>query len=315
MTKTVFMYSGQGSQYFQMGQSLYAAHQSFRRELDRLDGVAVSLWARSVLEALYAPGRAVSTPMVETKVSHPAIVMVEYALTQALARAGVVPDLVLGTSLGSYTAAAVAGAMSIEEALAAAYAHARALELRCSEGAMLAVLAPPTLFSEDFLRCRSELAAVNFATHFVISMPKHESVLVERELLARDVPSQRIPVSFAFHSRWIDDARDDFEGEVHSVRLRSCRVPLMCCDRVNLLTQLQGSYLWDVTRHPIRFPEAIAHLERSGPCRYIDLGPAGTLATFLKYLLPAGSASTAQPILSPYGNDLRNWSAATSWQG
>lgn len=306
------MFSGQGSQYFQMGAALYQANAVFRAEMTRLDAVVRQLSGRSVLEALYEPGRALSSPFDQTSVSHPAIVMVEYALAQALVHAGVKPDIVLGASLGSFTAAALAGALRIEDALAAALAHARALEQRCPPGGMVAVLESAELYKEDFIRNNAELAAVNFESHFVISAPSAQCAAIEAELGRRDIPCQRIAVSFAFHSRWIEDARSDFEAALRALPIRPLQLPFVCCDRAAVLTQLHAGYFWDVTRHPIRFPEAIAQLERDGACRYLDLGPAGTLATFLKYLLPRSTCSTAQAILTPYGQDLRNWTQATA---
>jgi hypothetical protein len=50
-------------------------------------------------------------------------------------------------------------------------------------------------------------------------------------------------------------------------------------------------------------------LEEQGPRRYIDVGPAGTLATFLKYGLPATTESTVHAILTPYGFDEKNLAA------
>jgi len=62
-------------------------------------------------------------------------------------------------------------------------------------------------------------------------------------------------------------------------------------------------------RRPIRFRESTARLEQRGACRYIDVGPAGTLATFLKYGLPATATSTVHSILTPFGFDQKNLAA------
>lgn len=66
---------------------------------------------------------------------------------------------------------------------------------------------------------------------------------------------------------------------------------------------------WRVVREPIRLRDTIAQLERAGTYRYVDLGAAGTLATFVKYALPPGSRSTTHAILTPYGHDIRNLTA------
>jgi hypothetical protein len=68
-------------------------------------------------------------------------------------------------------------------------------------------------------------------------------------------------------------------------------------------------------RKPIEFERTIAELEKRGPRYYVDVGPAGTLATFLKYALPSTSASRMYSILSPFGTELKNYDRLTSERG
>ncbi|WP_229518655.1 acyltransferase domain-containing protein [Massilia sp. PAMC28688] len=305
--KTVFMFSGQGSQYYQMGKALFDQQPVFRRHMEQLDTCVHALCGHSVLATLYAPGNQMGSAFDRTLLSHPAIIMVEYALARTLIEAGIEPDVVLGASLGSYTAAAVAGALPVSEALALAVAHARSLEQCSAPGGMIAILDDPQLMQEDFLRLHASCGGVNFASHFVVSAPAAQCLQIEAELRARDIAHQRIPVSFAFHSDGIDNARASFEVRTEGIRAGRARLPIMCCEQARLLTELPPGYFWDVTRQPIRFPDAIAALERAGHYRYLDVGPAGTLAVFLKYLLAPGSASTCHTILTPYGRDTANF--------
>jgi acyl transferase domain-containing protein len=174
---------------------------------------------------------------------------------------------------------------------------------------MIAVLADSALFAEDFLSGRSELAAVNFSTHFVVSARRAELTEIEIALRQRNISYQRLPVSFPFHSRWMDKVKAPFESFMRSIRLREGRLPLVCCDQADTLSGLSHDYFWNVVRRPIRFREATVRLEEQGPRRYIDVGPAGTLATFLKYGLPATTESTVHAILTPYGFDEKNLAA------
>jgi bacillaene synthase trans-acting acyltransferase len=80
----------------------------------------------------------------------------------------------------------------------------------------------------------------------------------------------------------------------------------VCCDQTAILLDLPEKYFWNVVRHPIRFRETIALLEQRDICRYIDVGPAGTLATFLKYGMPSTTKSIVHAILTPFGFDSRN---------
>jgi bacillaene synthase trans-acting acyltransferase len=308
---TVFMFSGQGSQYFQMGKALFDQDAPFRDSMLRLDAVARDLSGNSLVETLYSTASNKSARFDRTLLTHPAIFMVEYSLAQSLMRSGVMPDCTLGASLGSFAAAAVAGFIDAEDALAAVIRQANILEACCEPGGMLAVLGDPSLLAETFLSDNAELAAVNFSTHFVVSAKRSELAEIELGLKTRNVTFQQLPVSFAFHSQWVDAAKAPFEEFLHSVRVRKGQLPLLCCDRAEFLAELPQNYFWNVTRHPIRFREAIAQLERSGSYRYVDVGPAGTLATFLKYGLPPNSASKVHSILTPYGRDVQNFAALT----
>jgi bacillaene synthase trans-acting acyltransferase len=306
VSETVFMFSGQGSQYFHMGRALYDDNDTFRDWMLRLDDIARQSSGRSVIETLYSDENGRGDPFDRTLMTHPAIFMVEYSLAQSLIHAGVWPDVVLGVSLGSFAAATVAGFIGVEDALTAVMRQAIALEEYCEPGGMTAVLADPALFAEDFLSGRSELAAVNFCSHFVVSARRTELQEIETALRRYNVVYQRLPVSFPFHSRWIDKAKAPFESFMQSIQCKQGRLPLVCCDQTETLSHLSDEYFWNVVRHPIRFREATARLEQQGARRYIDVGTAGTLATFLKYGMPAATKSTVHAILTPYGFDQKN---------
>lgn len=302
------MFSGQGSQYFQMGRELFEQEASFRRWMLRLDDM-VRPSGRSVIEMLYSDAHRKGDPFNRTALTHPAIFMVEYSLAQTLIEAGISPDMVLGVSLGSFAAAAIAGFLSVEDALSAVLLQAAVLEEYCEPGGMTAVLADPALFEKEFRGDRAELAAVNFSSHFVISAKLAELSTIEDVLKKQEVGYQRLPVSFPFHSQWIEKARAPFESFMRSISCRQGRVPLVCCQQAASLSELSEGYFWNVVRHPIRFRETTARLERKGPRRYIDVGPAGTLATFLKYGMPAESRSAVHAVLTPFGFDLKNLAA------
>jgi bacillaene synthase trans-acting acyltransferase len=128
-------------------------------------------------------------------------------------------------------------------------------------------------------------------------------------LKQRNIGFQRLPVSFPFHSQWIDKAEASFALFMRSVPRKRGRLPLVCCDQTSILSDLPDGYFWNVVRHPIRFRETTARLEELGDHRYIDVGPSGTLATFLKYGMSAATKSAAHSILTPYGSDQKNLSA------
>jgi acyl transferase domain-containing protein len=305
--KTVFMFSGQGSHHLGMARELFETNDLFRGSMLRLDALAQMLGGEPVIEALYCGS---NTDLFDrTLLTHPAIFMVEYSLAQCLIGVGVEPDMTLGASLGSFAAATVAGCLDVEDAMRAVMHQAFTFEARCVRGGMIAILADPALYSERFLSANSELAGVNFPSHFAVSARHAHLADIEAALRERGITHQRLAVSFAFHSRWIDEAQGPLAAFMRSIQRKDARLPVVCCARAEPLADLPEDFFWQIVRQPIRFRDTIARLECSGAYRYIDVGPGGTLATFVKYGLPAGSRSTTHPILTPYGQDQKNLAA------
>lgn len=303
MGKTVFLFSGQGSQHFQMARALWQHEPRFRAELLRLDAMVRDLAGTSVVAALYDDANDKASAFDALELTHPAIFMVEYALAQTLIDAGIQPDLCLGASLGSFAAAAVAGCIEVEHALGAVIQQAAALEACCEAGGMLAVLADTETFAQQGLHELGELAAVNFAAHFVVSAPRDNLAEIEARLKAARIAWQRLPVGFAFHSHWIDPAQAPFASFTAALPLRRGALSLACCDQAAVLQELPTDFFWQVVRRPIRFGATVEMLEQTQAFEYIDLGPAGTLATFLRYLLPAQRKASIHAVLSPFGDD------------
>jgi acyl transferase domain-containing protein len=300
----VFMFSGQGSHYYQMAAALYLEHVLFRRHLDQLDATASALMGVSVVEHVYHPGRALKDPFTLTRFSHPGIFMIECALANTLADLGLEPDLLMGASMGTFVAAAIGGSLGQHEALAIVIEQARLLERYCEEGAMLAVLAPPSLYDESAeLHATTELAGINMPNHFVVSGHCRDIAQAQSFLDARGVVCQQLNVSHAFHSRHIQHLRPRFLAGLAGTRLRPSRWPIVCNARAEIVHALSHEDLWDIAVKPIRFRDSVAMLESSGSYHYVDLGPSGTLATFVKYCLARDSRSSTHAILTPFGNE------------
>lgn len=301
--KTVFMFSGQGSQYFQMGQQLFGENAIFRNSMQEMDQLVRQSAGYSVLDSLYQPGRSKGDPFDQIHLSYPAIFMVEYALAKVLIEAGLQPELTMGASMGSFAAATVSGCITMPDALAMVVKHAQLFESYCENGSMIAILASPDVYQEAVLANHSVIAAHNYDNHFVVAAKHDKLAEIEDFLRARALTFQRLPVKYAFHSPWIELARSAAQDSLKDLPVSPARIPIACCVHAKPITELTEDYFWRTAREPIRFQALVNDLESSGHYHYIDVGPAGTLATFLKYLLPTGSASRATTILSPWGRE------------
>ena len=229
------------------------------------------------MRCLYEEGRRKDDRFDDIDVTHRAIFMVELALARTLGSRGIVPDVVVGASLGAFVAAVVAGCLSAEVALTAVIEQARVIAAHCQRGGMIAILGPPALFHDPALREVSELVAQNFHSHFVVAATEACLGGIEAHLKAQNIVFERLALRYAFHSRWIDEAEQPYRRFLETLRLEPARIPMVCCVRGATLSDITAPYFWEVARQPIRFPEAVAHLESTGECRYLDAGPTGTL--------------------------------------
>jgi acyl transferase domain-containing protein len=312
----VFMFSGQGSQYYQMGRPFFDGNATFRRILVELNDLATPLLGRSIVDVLYNDGRRKDELFNEIALTSVAIFIVEYALARMLMDDGIKPDYLLASSMGIYAAAAVASALPPEDILRSLAKMATIYETRCKKGGMITILDNQKLhYGLNALRQHSDVAALNFGSHFVISATDEHLGEIEAVLLREKVAFQKVAVSYPFHSRWIDGAREAALEVLGAMQYRQPKIPLICCAETDVLGVLTPQAIWSSVRKPIEFERTIVKLERRGPRCYIDVGPAGTLATFQKYILPSTSASKAYPILSPFGTEMKNYARLTSERG
>lgn len=304
--RIVFLFSGQGAQYYQMGQDLYEAHPVFRRALDEADAVVQDAAGFSLLGRVF--GAPASEVMDDLATSHPALVAIELALYETLRSEGVTPDLLLGSSLGELVAAAAAGCCTPETALRFAVVHARSVLQHGGEGGMLAVLGPVETLQRLSGRAREAvLVGENFPGHFTISGSSAVLAGIEAELAALNITAVRLPVRHAFHSALVQASTAPFLEQCRAFEFSwTPRLPLVSTLTTGRVERFTPEHFAQVVTGPLRFRDTLLALEREGPARYIDCGPAGTMATFVKYNLAAGSASRPYTILTPFRHARRN---------
>jgi len=223
-------------------------------------------------------------------------------LYRTLLSEGVVPDQVWGSSLGEYAAAIAAGIWSFESALSAVIEQADLVVDRCPPGGMLAIVAHPDLYAR-LKNAGHEIvmAGINFANHFTIAGDIRTLDEIQRQLTAESTTFLRLPVSYAFHSAAVDPIRERFIQFLSGLPIaRSPRLPVVSSLTTEFVDEFSPTYFWRVVREPMRFSETVARIERNGPVRYIDCGPSGTSATFVKYNLTHQSASSCHPLLTPF---------------
>jgi acyl transferase domain-containing protein len=304
--RTVFMYSGQGSQYFHMVRELYDHSPRFRLWMDHCDEVASAILGRSLLDAIFDPRVTKSDPFDALADSNAALICVEYSLTRLVQEMGHRADVLVGYSLGEITAAVVAEVVSLELGLTLAIELARLIESQTPRSGMLAVVGSTELLQTHaslFSRCW--VTGINFRDNFVVSGRVADIDELQRSLTRDNVLCQRLPVNYGVHTELIDAAELACRRLLGKLSFAPPNIPIVSSVSTGLVTSVTADTLWAAVRLPVRFAQTIENMLAEGDSVFIDLGPSATLATFVKYLLPPGSQSAQVSTINRFGNDVK----------
>lgn len=284
-SKVAFLFTGQGSQYPNMGRGLYDTEPVFRKCVQRLAGLLQAEFDIPLLEHLYPhaeAGDGQASVLDNTAFTQPALFIVEYALAELWRSWGIEPDAVAGHSVGEYTAAAVAGIFSAEDGLRLIAERARLLSQLPAGGGMVSVSANrPTVEAAiaDYPESIS-IAAVNGAEHVVIAGALDALAKVTESLNGRGVRTNPLRVSHAFHSPLTDPILDAFQATAESIDFREPEL-----DFVSALTgrlaagETSDPAYW--TRHirqPVLFHSALDALGDLDCPLLLEIGPHPVLS-------------------------------------
>ena len=305
----VFMYSGQGSQYFQMGKELFECHPRFQRWMQYCNTLVEPKIGVSLLDIIYHHNNQ-SQPFDRVLYSNPAILAIEYSLSRVLNEIGIKPDYVLGYSLGEFTAAVMSDAISLSSAFDIVIGFAEMLEKNSPEAEMLAIVSPlkevQQSFRESFSSCW--VTGMNMDNHFVLSGLPQNIQNIHQQCKDANIISQLLPVKYGFHTPLMDDLEYIFKERTSIQSFYPLNVPMFSCLHTQIIEDVDENYFWDVIRQPVKFQQAIQQFIQQQSAIFLDVGPSGTLSTFVKYILSAteekSSLSSTIEIMNPFGRDL-----------
>jgi trans-AT polyketide synthase/acyltransferase/oxidoreductase domain-containing protein len=298
----IFMFSGQGSQYYHMGEDLFVNNNTFKKWALELDKIAYEIVGESVVDKIFDKNKTKGSSFDRTLYTHPAIFIVEYALAQTLIEEGIKPDIVLGTSLGEFVSAAIAEIIKPKEALEMIIKQAQLIESNCDIGSMIAIIDNPKLYSEiAIINKNSQLASINYNRHFVVSGEKKSLNRILDHLKENNIMHQELPVSYGFHSSYINQIEAKYREYLNYKKYNKPKIPFISCLEGDYKEVITGDYFWKVVREPMQFPKAIEQLQGRS-FYYLDLGPSGTMASFTKQNLTTDNTNIYS-IMTPFGRE------------
>ncbi len=290
--RIAFLFSGQGSQSPGMAKGLYASEPAFK---DAFDEVAAAL-------APYLPAPLASVVwgdddrVHDTRWTQPALLAVELAVARMWERLGVVPDAVIGHSIGEIAAAHFAGLLSLDDAARLVAERGRLMAELPLDGAMVALFTEEATVRAALVgrEATVSIAAVNNGGETVISGATDDVLAVFDELKAKGVDGRRLTVSHAFHSPRMDPMLDAFEAVAASIawhpakRLLVSNVTGTWAD-----ASAQTARYWrDHVRGTVRFADGVQTLLDAGYDLFLEVGPHPTLLGNVRRIradLPSGA--------------------------
>ena len=282
MTKTAFLFAGQGSQTVGMVRDLYEYYPIVRKTFDQASQI-LGYDIRALIDNQ-------EDKLHQTRYTQPAILTTSVAIFRLLEEEGVQPDMVAGLSLGEYSALVASGALAFEDAIALIAKRGEYMETAAPAGTgkMVAVLNTDVNLIEEICSTVTSgiVSPANYNTPAQIVIGGEVAAVDEAvELLKEAGVKRMIPlnVSGPFHTALLRPASKQLAQALEQVEFADFQVKLVGNTEAKVMKKEDiKSLLTRQVMEPVRFYESIATMQEAGVTKFIEIGPGKILSGFVK---------------------------------
>ncbi|HXS86519.1 MAG TPA: type I polyketide synthase, partial [Mycobacterium sp.] len=276
--KTAWLFPGQGSQYAGMAGELFDTEPVFAHTMSRCAAAVAEVLEKPLLDVIFDPEG--DETLRQTAYAQPALFAVEMGLARLWQSWGFEPDVVIGHSVGQYTAACVAGVFSLEDGALLLAERGRLFGSLPDGGRMVAVFAPAELVESVTDQFPALSVAAYNGANTVLSGPTQALDQAVAGLEAAGVRCDWLDTSHAFHSALLDPVLDEFESYANRFEFASPQRTLVCNRTGAALgrtAKLDGAYWRRHARQPVEFAKSVNTLADLHCTMLLEVGPQPVL--------------------------------------
>ena len=281
MSKTAFLFPGQGVQKCGMGKDFYENSSQAANMFEKAsEALGLDMKALCFEE---------NARLDQTEYTQAALVTTYLAMCRELESRGVKPDITAGLSLGEYAAIAAAGAMSDLDAIRLVRKRGMLMQntVPAGEGAMCAILALDEKKIEEILSEIPDVTIANYNCPGQIVITGKTAAVEMAAARLKEAGARRtlmLNVSGPFHSPMLEPAGAALRQELEQVTFQRLQIPYVT--NVNACEITDASEIPELLVRqmysPVRWMQSMEYMLKSGVDTFVEIGPGKTLEGFLK---------------------------------
>jgi len=273
--KIVFVFPGQGSQWLGMARGLLAKEPAFRESMQRCEAALRQYVDWALLEQLALAESDSRYRLNQIDVIQPTLFSIQVSLAALWQSWGIVPQAVVGHSMGEVAATHVAGALSLEEASRIICRRSQLLRRTSGKGAMAVVELTIAEAGKaiDGYEDKLSIAVSNSSRSTVLSGDPAALDEVITRLEKQEIFCRRIKVDVASHSPQMDPLREDLLAAIQGLAPQPATIPICSTVTGDFISgeQLDEKYWVNNLRQPVLFSTAVRRLRESGHDIFIEI--------------------------------------------